>query len=279
MINKFFTSIFVILVFNIHPLRGDDVQKWAVSYSSNVPLDSFASYSLVVLDSEYHPPLNWFIEKGIKTVGYISVGEVENHRPYFQEVKAENILLMENEHWKGSYFVDIRDPRWVKRVIEELIPSLLFQRFDGVFLDTIDNAEYLEQIDPKKFKGMKQAAINLIKAIRLHYPSLIIIQNRGYSLLPATGSTIDIVLAESIYTDYNFETKKYQKVPREEYQEQVELLQNAKKDSPHLQVFTLDYWNPNKPDAIKKIYNIERENGFIPYVSTIKLDKIIPEPH
>lgn len=254
------------------------IERYCVYYNDEAPIEAFSPYDLIVLDSTYHPKLEGLIEQKKTLLGYISLGEVESERDYFEQVKAEGILLTENENWEGSFYVDMRDPKWTKRVIEELIPGILFQRFDGLFLDTLDNAGVMERSNPEKNKGMVQAAAKLVKTIRNHYPTIKIMMNRGYELLPIVGGDIDMVMGESIYTDYNFDKNIYEYVPEDLYLQQVESLQNAQSKFPHLKIYTLDYWKPNEPEVIKAIYQKERDNGFIPYVATVDLHKIIPEP-
>lgn len=252
--------------------------KWVVYYGSAEPIESFLPYDLLVFEADAHPPLYPFIENQVVTLGYLNLGEVEENRDYFEELKRNGLLLEENKNWKGSYYIDIRNKYWSKFVVETLIPKILFQHFNGVFLDTIDNAEYLESLDPQKYKGMKQAAIDLIKAIRLNYPDMKIMLNRGYNLLPAIANLIDYELAESLYTHYNFEKKEYTLAPEKTYHEQVEFLLGIQKKFPSLLIFTLDYWNENDTKEIKNIYGAERANGFFPFVSTIDLNKVVPEP-
>jgi len=211
-------------------------------------------------------------------LGYVSVGEVESHRSFFTDVQAEGILLQENQNWKGSYFVDLRDKRWPKRMLEQIIPKVIGQGFNGLFLDTLDNAIELERIDAQKYAGMKSAAAALVRDIRSRYPALTIMMNRGYELLPEVERDIDMVLGESVFTSYDFNTCKYQRVPRDTYLSQVRILKEAQRRRPGLKVFTLDYWNPEDLAEIQRIYRIERSNGFNPYVATINLDRIIPEP-
>jgi endo-alpha-1,4-polygalactosaminidase (GH114 family) len=171
----------------------------------------------------------------------------------------------------------MRKKAWGKFLIEELIPSTLQKGFQGIFLDTLDNPVYLEEREPEKFKGMKQAAINIVKAIRFHFPDIIIMVNRAYGLIPDIAPDIDMLLAESLYTDYNFDKKNYFKVPDNEYHDQLRQLTNFKNKWPHLQLFSLDYWEISDQEGIKKIYQQERSVGLIPYVADIKLDKIIRE--
>ena len=253
-------------------------KPWAAYYADKVPLSSFDPYDLIVFDSQDHPQLKPLSDRGKTLLGYLSLGEIEKIRPYYRAVKSENLLLDENKNWPGSYFVDVRNKFWAKRVIEELIPQLLHKGFHGVFIDTLDNPIELERQDPEKFKGMRDASVTLIKAIRYHYPQIPIMINRAFEILPELGEHITMVLGESMYSSYDFTNKKYKKVNENDYRDLVSKLQNFKKSFPKIRVMSLDYWNPEESDEIKKIYNIQRANGFEPFVSVLKLDHLTIEP-
>ena len=257
---------------------GTPAANWLVYYADTAPTDAFDPYGLIVLDRENHPPLEPLSDAGKALFGYISVGEASEDRAEFERVKGWGVLRGENPFWKGSHFVDLRDPSWGKMLIEETIPDILQRGFHGVFLDTLDNPIELERRDPKANAGMTQAAARLVKAFKLHWPRVPLILNRGYGLLPMVGGTVEYVLGESIYTDYDFETKTYSKVDPEVYREQVIILQDAAARNPGLKILTLDYWDPADTATIAEIYKTERANGFLPYVATIELDRIVPEP-
>lgn len=252
--------------------------RWVVYYSDQAAAPEFQKFSLVVVDADHHPPLEPLKRQGKTVLGYISIGEVENNRAHFAAVRGEGILLQENANWKGSYFVDVRDPRWAARVLNQLIPQILRSGFSGVFLDTLDNAAHLERLDPQRNRGMTAAAVELVRSIRRRFPAIKIMMNRGYELLPGVERDIDYVLGESVFTDYDFQKKTYGFVAPGTYREQVNLLKAAQKRQPKLQVFTLDYWNPSDSEGISRIYEEERRNGFSPYVATIELDRIVNEP-
>ncbi|MBM3549004.1 MAG: endo alpha-1,4 polygalactosaminidase [Alphaproteobacteria bacterium] len=251
---------------------------WAVYYANDLPPNAFYGYDFLVFEAEAHPPLEPLIDRGKKVVGYISLGEVEQFRSYFAEVKAEGILRQENENWKGSFFVDVRDPRWTKRVVEELVPDILRRGFQGIFMDTLDNPPHLERTDPKANAGMTEAAARLVCTLRRNFPGMIIVLNRGYELLPSVERDIDMVLGESVYADYDFAEKKYGRVDEPTYRQQVEILQAAARRQPKLKILTLDYWDPNDPKGIADIYRVQAANGFSPYVATVELDELIPRP-
>jgi len=257
---------------------SEKTASWLIYYSDQAPLETLYRYDLLVLDSDSHPPLQPLIRRGKTLLGYLSIGEVEDYRSFFAEVQAEGIFLRENQNWKGSYFVDLRDERWPGRILEEIIPRIVEQGFNGLFLDTLDNAIELERTDSKKYAGMQSAAAAMVRKIRHRYPGLKIMMNRGYELLPEIGREIDIVLGESVFTTYDFNSQKYHRVPEDAYSEQVRLLKEAQQRQPGLKIFTLDYWNPEDSAGIRRIYKTERANGFNPYVATIKLDRIVQEP-
>jgi uncharacterized protein (TIGR01370 family) len=252
--------------------------RWVVYYAAAAPVEAFSEYSLIVLDADHHPALGPLSARGKLLLGYISLGEVERHRSHFSEVEAEGILLQENKQWPGSYFVDLRDSRWTQRVVEELVPGILRRGFDGLFLDTLDNAGALERADPTGYAGMTKAAARLVRTIRIHFPTIKIMLNRAYEILPVVEREVDMVLGESVLADYDFEKKNYQRVEAETYRQQIKILQAAKARRPELRILTLDYWNPEDPKGIRQIYREQRANGFEPYVATIKLDRIVPEP-
>lgn len=253
--------------------------RWAAYYSDEAHPEEFHGYGLVVFDSDRHPPLQRFAADGVAVLGYLSLGEIERHRAWFAEARQTGILLGENKNWPGSYYVDPRDPGWQRAVIRQLVPALLAQGFRGVFLDTLDDPVELERRDPERCRGMTAAAIALVKDLRRAFPSITIMMNRGYALLPEVAGLIDIELGESIYGTYDFEHKVYRAVPDAEYREQVQLLKQAKKGNPALRICSLDYWDPADREGIRRIYREERANGFDPYVATVGLDRLMKEPH
>jgi len=251
---------------------------WVVYYADKEPVKAFEPYRLLVLDSKYHPPLRPLKDRGKTLLGYISLGEVEQHRPWFDRVKGWGILSEENPNWPGSFYVDVRDKRWVKLVVEELVPAILRLGFDGIFLDTLDNPPHLERTDAKRWAGMTEGAARLVRAIRTNWPNIRIMQNRAYEILPDVAGALDYALGESVYAGWDFEAKKPHLQTEDDYRFQVEALQGARRLNPKLDLFSLDYWDPNDAEGIRRIYARQRANGFSPYVSVVELDRIVREP-
>jgi uncharacterized protein (TIGR01370 family) len=252
------------------------VHTWAVSYAREISPEQIAGYDLLVFDPDAHPPRELLRKSGQTVLAYISAGEVANSRDYFSETAPYR--LAENPNWPGSYLLDVRDRRWRTIVLQRIAPAVLDTGFHGFFLDTVDDAIELERRDPVKYAGMKAAAAELIRQLRNTFPQAPILLNRGYELLPEIGSRITYALGESVYHTWDFARKRYVSVPPGAYAEQVRMLQAAAAQFPGLQVLTLDYCDPRDTRKVRQIYRIQRANGFIPYVSTVELDRIHPEP-
>jgi polysaccharide biosynthesis protein PelA len=256
---------------------------WAVCYSGTALPAEFHNFHLVVLDSDTHPPLDLLKRDLLRgrereLLGYLSLGEVESHRSYFEAAQAEGLLLRENPGWHGSFYVDFRNPHWRRRVTEQLVPGILASGFNGIFLDTLDDAGELEHTNPQKYRGMIAAAVELVRGLRQAFPQIHIMVNRGYDVLPQIAPFIDIILGESVYTSYDVEHKGYVRVPAPQYHEQVRLMRQAQQWNPKLKICSLDYWDPSDIKEIRHIYQVERANGFAPYVATRELDRIVRAP-
>ena len=55
-------------------------------------------------------------------------------------------------------------------------------------------------------------------------------------------------------------------------------LRAARARNPALGVMTLDYWDQADVDHVRSLYARERRAGFRPYVATLALDRLWPEP-
>jgi uncharacterized protein (TIGR01370 family) len=268
-----------LVLFPLALCQGGSARKpmrWVVCYSDKPRGGEFLGFDLAVLDSDAHPPLTSVAAKSL--LAYLSLGEVASHRSYFDAVKAEGILLGENPNWRGTFFVDVRDPRWRQRVIGQLVPAMLASGFNGILLDTLDDPGALERADPERYRGMSAAAANLVRALRQAFPQMHLMVNRGYELMPEIAPVIDCLLGESVYTTYDAGRSRYLRVPEGDYQQQVALMKQARAWNPKLRLYSLDYWDPADGKEIRRIYRLERANGFAPYVATPGLDRIVRAP-
>jgi hypothetical protein len=259
-------------------LRAETQERWAVCYSSGVASHDLARYDVVVLDSEHHPPLAPILERDRTLLAYLSLTQMGTGRAEFPSLSKIGVVLDRHPVWGDAHYLDFRRPEWMRAVLEELVPRALEAGFTGLFLDTLDDAEFLERQDRRRWAGMREAAARLVQAIRHQYPQAVLMVNRGYALLPEIAPSIDILLGESVLATFDPATKAYVRVPEPDAVWQLGALRRAKALNPKLKVFTLDYWDPADADGVRRLYREQRANGFVPYVSTPMLDRLVEEP-
>ncbi|HEY7578048.1 MAG TPA: endo alpha-1,4 polygalactosaminidase [Acetobacteraceae bacterium] len=251
--------------------------RFMINYGADVGSEA-GNYDVAVLDADVPAAAIAKRRAGAIMLGYLSLGEVHGRRDYVAELQANGSLLLPNPNWPDARFIDLRDRRWHTMVIERLVPAILAKGFNGVFFDTLDDAEFLERQSPVRFAGMVNAAADLLRAVRQRFPGVPLMVNRGYAVLPHAAGTFDMLLGESVFATYDPSSGAYKKSTDADYQWQVDRMRDAQRRDPKLRLFSLDYWNPDDPRGIARIYALERTNGFIPYVGTRDLTQVVPEP-
>lgn len=265
-------------VFPAVPRRLPRHASWLAFYGDRADLSSFAGYDVVVLDPHFTGDVAAINAAGSITLGYLSLGEFSNRSPFFSRLNDQAALMHENPNWPGTYVVDARRGSWRRLILEDLIPAILARGFKGLFLDTIDALAQAENADFRANAGMRDAGIQLIRAIRRAYPDVPIMMNRGYAILPEVADYIDALLAESLVTTYDFQTQTYHWQTDDDVQRQMAMLQPAREARQPIPIYSLDYWNPTDRASLDRIYQMERALGHAPYVATILLNELVPGP-
>lgn len=250
--------------------------RWTVFYGVAADEAVLAAYDIVVLDPAFQGSISAVAGSGARVCGYLSLGEIRTADRSFAFLDGR-ALLPENPDWPGTRRVDVRDPSWRSLVLDRQIPSLVSQGFAGLMFDTLDTPPYLEQLDPVRFRGMREAAVELVRTIRARWPQMMLIMNRGYAILPDLVQHVDAVIAESLMTSPDPKTGGETWVDRDQLELQLTLLKPAAGRRPPLPILSLDYWDPNDTKTLAEIYRRERALGHHPYVATRLLDRIVPE--
>lgn len=247
------------------------IRSWACNYNEFARPEELTKFDLVVVDADAHPDLSLLKKNHTRVIGYLSLGEVGEYRWYWPDIQNRPWVLHKNQHW-DSHMIDVRSPEWQELILETIIPDILKQGFDGLFLDTIDNAEYLEKYHAeKKYPGAEAAMIKLIHAIRQRYPRTTLLANRGFSLLDAISVDVDAVVAESVFTRADLKKGEIYLRPAAEVEPVVEKLQRTARRC-GVRILNLEYFSPARQKNIEKLISKARSHGFIPYVSTVSLD-------
>ena len=250
---------------------------WGVDYGPATDSLVARTYDLLVLEPHHPRPIAPLRKVGGTLLGYVSFGEVERSRPYHARLAAAGALGDPNPNWPDARHVDLRHPAWRDAVLNEIVPGILALGYDGIFIDTLDNAEAMEIADARLSAGMVAAAATLVADVRTRFPRIRIMLNRGYAALPLAARSIDYLLGEAMASRWSFADKRYELLPAADWAWQADRLRAARVANPALTLATLDYWDPTDRRGVADLYARERAAGFMPYVATLALDRLLPE--
>lgn len=246
--------------------------RWLVYYGDHLSPQDLQGIDLAIVDPDAISPKNYPSLK-TKFLGYVSVGEAEVYRSYWPQIQGKDFIVEKNPVWKDAHLVDIRSQHWRKLLLNEIIPSVLQKGFQGVFLDTIDTAIYLEDKDPIQFKGSKKAMVKFVKTIKKKFPGILILPNNGLEILEEYGEIVHGVVVEDLYTQYDFSKKVSRETPNEiiEYKEKIlDKFQSLHKKP----VFNILYEKSvNEPLAHKAIRRCLMK-GYSWYLTTVDLTNL-----
>lgn len=252
----------------------EPLESWLCFYGGDAPPEAYGRFDLVVFDSTYHPPLVRRKDGGPVFLGYLSAGEVLEQGPFWSRVEDRGILVQRKPFW-NSWVLDARDPAWQNVLIHEAVPRILEQGFDGVFVDTLDSALGLELwTDPARFQGTCSAVIGWVETLRRSFPDAMIAVNRALPVLPDIAAALDAVVVEGLFSTYQGAETGYAPVAPEVQEILLQQLEAGRAEHPRLTVLTLDYASEDRPGLAQDAMAYARRKGFIPYVSTIPLDRI-----
>lgn len=164
---------------------------------------------------------------GRKVLAYLSIGEAEDYRPYWQSTWDEQKdgtpdagapvwLLTENPNWKGNYRVRFWAPEWQALILAE-VDRIAGQGFDGIFLDIVDAFERFEhdedgeiedhRVNPETQqsyrKDMVQWVGQVARRFRQKRPGGTVLPQNGAQLLaePGYASLVSGLALENLFTN------------------------------------------------------------------------------
>ncbi len=213
---------------------------------------------------------------GRKVVAYLSIGEAEDYRPYWQSEWVSNgkrtatapvWLGIENPDWKRNYQVKYWNAEWQKLMLAA-IDDAMAHGFDGVYLDIVDGFETYEQgadgylddrINPETKQTYRRDMVDWVKAIAAHAraknPAALVIPQNG-SQLVADKNFVEVISAQGI-EDLFTNGKKLQPASHtDEILGHLKTLALAKKP-----VLLIEYPKTRQDQALSK--KLAKENGLV----------------
>jgi uncharacterized protein (TIGR01370 family) len=254
------------------------VTRWWILIGHSNALDALdwrrqtRDVEMVVLSDDPRIPVRE-LAPGILRLAYLSVGEADRQRPYWPAVEAQPFLVETNPHWPDNYRVDLRDQRWQRILLDQEIPRLLERGFQGLMLDTIDTAPYLETKDPVRFAGARQALRSLLASVRDRYPGIALLAN-GTEALQDAAPVVDGYVVEGLFATYDFNRHDYRPTTDSERTwklAQIDLAQ-ARARRP---VFSIEYASVGDVALSRWAAAESVGRGFRPYV-TVKDINTLP---
>jgi len=248
----------------LHKARLPKIENYAVYYGSD-KIDELSKFDLVILDPDNYSKdeIEKLKKNGTIVLAYLSLGEVNENRWYFEY--AKKCIIGRNPTW-GSYYINISCKTWKSLLLGKIIPKILEKGFDGLFLDTVDVVDNYPQF--------KDDMIDLIKSIRAEYPNIILIQNRGFSVIDETAKYVNGVLFECFTTHYNWSSGKYELWSCNDlnWVNEMALKLLKLRDKYDLIILALDY--ADNEYLKEKCIEHAKKFGFVPYVTTVDLTSV-----
>jgi cysteinyl-tRNA synthetase len=210
-------------------------------------------------------------------LAYMSVGEAEDYRFYWQEDWRPGDpawLDEENPDWPGNYKVRYWDPEW-QAIVFGYTDRLLDAGFDGAYLDIVDAYVYYEERGRETAaREMADFVIALAAYTREHRPGFLVFPQNGAELaarFPDYLAAVDGIGQEDVYYGYPDEGD----ASPPEFVARIEL---------HLDRFVaagksvLVIAYTSDPAQIDDHYARARARGYVPFATVRDLDELTINP-
>ena len=183
------------------------VESFKIYYGSinDSILVNMKNYEMIIAEASHFQKEDVDRVKGKNSpilIGYLSVFEIGSwDKEILKKIDSEDFLKVNGERVfnpkYNNYLGDIGQESFRKLLISTLEERVISKGFDGVFLDTVDWINYYEK-DKQLYIKLLQGYEALLKEIKLKFPNIYIIQNRGFgNLLNVSSKYIDGLLWEN----------------------------------------------------------------------------------
>lgn len=244
-------------------------QGTAFYYGRSVPPELWQAFDQLVVEPDHGLDLASLGPHRAEPVAYLSVGEVARASEQAKAVAPEWVLG-ENPHW-ASWVMDVAHPGYRAYVLGR-VEALWTAGYHRFFLDTLDSYVLVAHSAEAEQRA-RTALVGLVRELLLRHPDAKILLNRGFDLLPALGSLVHGVVAESLFDRWDARAKRYTSVPEGDRAWLIERLLEAR-NRYHLPVTVIDYRPPAQREAARATARRIAELGFAPWVTDSALSSL-----
>jgi len=139
-----------------------------------------------------------------------------------------------------------------------------------LMLDTIDTAPYLENKDPGRFAGSRQALRDWLRRLRESFPRAVVIANGGAALVDA-APFVDGFVVEGVFSIYDPGRKVYRATTDAERTWKLGAIARAR-DVARKPVFSIEYADVGDVALSRWAFQESVRHGFRPYVGVRDLN-------
>jgi uncharacterized protein (TIGR01370 family) len=202
-------------------------------------------------------------------LAYLSIGEAEIYRDYWQEgweVGCPAFLDEENPDWAGNYKVKYWDNEWQEIVFGRL-DQIMERGYDGVYLDIIDACKYYEgECADFAEEEMIDFVINISKRAKAKDNNFLVVPQNAEELVDKEDylQAIDGIGRENLwYVDNNLQDE-----------DGLNYALNYLKKVIEADKFVLAISYTTENDKKCSFIEMAKAHGFTPYVGRKELDTI-----
>ncbi|KAA3657883.1 MAG: hypothetical protein DWQ04_26805 [Chloroflexi bacterium] len=213
---------------------------------------------------------------------YMSIGEAEDYRWYWQSEWKENPpawLDEPNPVWAGDYKVRYWMPEWQEIIYgtpESYLDQIIALGFDGVYMDIVDGYQFYEERDGRTTAAREMAdfVIAIAEYARERHP--------GFGIFPQNAEELGILFPDYLETVTGMGVEDlYYGYPRDHEPSPADwtAAREATLDqwiAADKLVLTIDY--SAKADQIADAYQRALVRGYVPYVTDRSLGRLRVNP-
>lgn len=249
---------------------GADPLAVAIFYGTNPPWDELKAFDVAVVEPT-HVPVEKIKEfKQTELFAYVSVGEVDKHRGYLSDI-PNSWQLGKNANW-DSIIIDQSQPEWPAFYAEHVIRPLWESGYRGFFLDTLDSYQLLAGTQQQRTE-QEAGLVAVIRELRQRFPSIKLIFNRGFEILPQVHEEVFALAIESLFQGWSASKQSYQEVSEADRNwllGQVKTIQT----NYSLPIIIVDYVAPKQRDLARNTAQRIRDLGLTPWVTDSTLSML-----
>lgn len=248
--------------------------SWFGYYGNSALAVVLPGYTLCVLESDSIGDIKPKRLNNRIYLAYVALAEINNSRWYWQDVVREGCVLEENPDWPGAYRIDIRKPGYKRILIDFVIKRISDYGYDGIFWDVVSVPEYLEEINPTRYSGMTDAAVDIFHSVKNAYPFLYQCSNGGLEPVLRSHDVIDYYAIESTIGTWQIKNGVIQYIPTPQENKDYLYPRIKQIQEAGIKILAWEYGDVTNATQIENIKREARDFGWAAYVSDRNISRL-----